>query len=62
MDSYLSALELLIHECWMASLDLKDAVKIHPDYQKYLRFCYNNKIYEYIAYPKDLSSCLLQSS
>ena len=44
----------------MASLDLKDAyysVKIHPDYQKYLRFCYNNKIYEYTAYPNGLSSC-----
>ena len=33
MDNYLSALELVTQECWMASLDLKDAyysVKIHP--------------------------------
>jgi hypothetical protein len=60
MDSIFSALELITQDCWMASLDLKDAyysVKIHPDYQKYLRFCYNNKIYQYTAYPNGLSSC-----
>ena len=60
MDNIFSALELVTQECWMASLDLKDAyysVKIHPAYQKYLRFYYNNKIYEYTAYPSGLSSC-----
>ena len=39
MDSIFSALELITQDCWMASLDLKDAycsVKIHPDYQKLL--------------------------
>ena len=59
MDSIFSALELVTQECWMASLDLKDAyysVKIHPAYQKYLRFYYNNKIYEYTAYRSGLSS------
>lgn len=60
MDSIFSALELITQDCWMASLDLKDAyysVKIHPDYQKYLRFCYNNKCYQYTSYPNGLSSC-----
>ena len=41
----------------MASLDLKDAyysVKIHPYSQKYLRFCYNNKLYQFTAYPNGL--------
>ena len=59
MDSIFSALELITQDCWMGSLDLKDAyysVKIHPDFQKYLRFCYNNKIYQYTAYPNGLSS------
>lgn len=60
MDSIFSALELITQDCWMVSLDLKGAycsVKIHPDYQKYLRFCYHNKIYQYTAYPNVLSSC-----
>ena len=63
MDSIFSALELVTQECWMASFDLKDAyhsVKIHADYQKYLRFCYNNKIYEYTAHPNGFAN--LQSS
>ena len=43
----------------MASLDLKDAycsVKLHPDFRKYLRFCYKNRMYQYTAYPNGLSS------
>ena len=60
MDNIFLALDLITQNCWMASFDLKDgyySVKIHPDYKKYLRFCYNNKIYQYTAYPSDLSSC-----
>ena len=31
MDNYLSALELVTQECWMASLDLKDAYYKYPN-------------------------------
>lgn len=60
MDNIFTALELITQGCWMASLDLKDAyysVRIHPESRKYLRFCYNNKVYQYTAYPNGLSSC-----
>lgn len=60
MDSIHTALDLVTQNCWMASLDLKDAyysVGIHPDFQKYLKFAYKSKLYKYTAYPNGLSSC-----
>ena len=47
-------------ECLMATLDLKDAyycVKIDHDYQKYLRFLYDDKLYQSTVYRNGLSSC-----
>ena len=43
----------------MASLDLKDAyysVRIHPDFQKYLKFAYQGLQYQYTVFPNGLSS------
>ena len=60
MDSIHTALELITQDCWMASIDLKDAyysVKVHDEFQKYLKFCYNNRLYKYIAYPNGLCLC-----
>ena len=60
MDTIHTALDLITQNCWMASLDLKDAyysVGIHPDCQKYLKFAYKSKLYKYTAYPNGLSSC-----
>ena len=44
----------------MASIDLKDAyysVKVDERIQKYLKFCYDGKLFQYRAYPNGLSSC-----
>ena len=41
MDSLQSVLNIIRPNCWMASVDLKDAfykVPIHPDHQKFLKF------------------------
>lgn len=60
MDGIFAALELIRPNSWMAFLDLKDAycsVKIHPASQRYLRFCYKSKLYQYAAYSNGLSSC-----
>ena len=60
MDSIHTALTLVTDGCWMASLDLKDAyysVKIHDDYQKFLKFSYKGKLFKYTVYPNGLSTC-----
>ena len=60
MENIHTILGLVTPGCWMASIDLKDAyysVKIHPQYQKYLKFTYANQLYMYTAYPNGLSSC-----
>lgn len=60
IDNIFTALELITQHCWMASLELKDAyyrVRIYPDSRKYIRFWYNNKIYQYTVYLNELSSC-----
>jgi hypothetical protein len=60
MDSIHIALTLVTDGCWMASLDLKDAyysVKIHDDYQKFLKFSYKGKLFKYTVYPNGLSTC-----
>ena len=60
MDSIHTALELITQDCWMASIDLKNAyysVKVHDEFQKYLKFCYNDRLYKYIACPNGLCLC-----
>ena len=59
MDSLHAATELMTPGCFMASIDLKDAyytVPIHPDFQKYLKFKFNGKLYQYTCLPNGLSS------
>lgn len=49
-----TALKLISKNCFMSTLDLKDAyflVKIHPDSRKYLRFIYNEEIFEFNVLP-----------
>ena len=44
----------------MAAIDKKDAyysVPIHPYNQKYLRFSYQGKLYQYTVFPNGLSVC-----
>ena len=60
METIHSILKLVTPGCWMASIDLKDAycsVKIHPSHQKYLKFKYNDVLYNYTVYANGLGSC-----
>ena len=53
MDTLKTALHLIHKNCFMANLDIRDAymVKISPPYQKYLKFQWRNKLYQYTALP-----------
>ena len=60
MDTIRTVLGLVTPNCWMASLDLKDtyySVRIHPYFQKYLKFMYNGRLFKYTVFPKGLSIC-----
>ena len=60
MDNIHTALKLITRDCWMASLDLKDAyysVPIHPDSQKFLKFSYKGTLLKFTVFPNGLSSC-----
>ena len=60
METIQHILTMITPKCWMASIDLKDAyysVKVHPSYQKYLKFSFQGSLYAYTAYPNGLASC-----
>ena len=60
MDSIHTILKLITKDCWMASIDLKDAyysVKIHPEHQRFLKFTYKGQLYKFTVFPNELSSC-----
>ena len=60
MDSIQSVTSMITQNCWMASVDLKDAyysVPIHTAYQKYLRFQFLGQLYQSTAFPNGLASC-----
>eukprot|EP00794_Sanderia_malayensis_P010193 gene10193-11240_t len=59
METIRSILNLVTPHCWMASIDLKDAyysVKIHESYQKYLKFKFEGRLFQYTTYANGLSS------
>lgn len=58
MDSLTTALNLVTKNCYMASLDLKDAyysVPICKEHRKFLRFEWKGIVYEYNALPNGLA-------
>ena len=58
MDTLATALALVSKNCFMASLDLKDAyysVPIHLEHRKLLRFEWKGCVYEYNALPNGLA-------
>ena len=60
MDTIHTILKLVTPNCWMVSLDLKDAyhsVKIHSDFQKYLKLANHGLLYKYTVFPNGLSAC-----
>jgi hypothetical protein len=59
MESLNSVLDLMTPGCFMASADIKDAyytVPVAQEHQKYLRFMWRDKLYQYVCLPNGLSS------
>ena len=60
MDTINTVVSLMEKNCFMASIDLKDAyytVRVDPSYQNYLKFQKNGQLYAYTCLPNGLSSC-----
>lgn len=58
METLVTALLLINKNCFMASIDLKDAyysVPINKEDRKFLRFNWNNKLFEYTCLPNGLA-------
>ena len=59
MDTLWSAVRLMTPNCFMASIDLKDAYYVVPiaeEHRKYLRFYWQGCLYQYTSMPNGLSS------
>lgn len=59
LEDLRTAIKLVNKNCFMATLDLKDAyflVKIHPESRKYLRFMWNKNVYEFNVLPFGLNT------
>ena len=59
MDTIEKAIKLVTKNCYMGSVDLKDAyfsVPIHPKYRKFFRFIWKGQLYEFTCYPQGWSS------
>lgn len=59
LEDLRTAIKLISPGCFMATLDLKDAyflVKIHPESRKYLRFIFDNNMYEFHVLPFGLNT------
>ena len=59
MDTLETAINMMKPGCFMASIDLKDAyysVPICIAHQKYLKFVFNTKLYQFTCMPNGLSS------
>ena len=60
MDNIKVVLASITPGCYMATLDLKHAyhaVKIHDDFQKYLKFEWDGELYQFTCYPNGLGPC-----
>ena len=60
MNSINIILNLIIKDCFMALIDLKDAyysVKISENFQRYLKFEFFNKLYKFVCFPNGLALC-----
>ena len=60
MDSIWTAISLMKPNCYMASIDLKDAyysVRVSPKHQKFLKFLWNGRVYKFTCLPNGLALC-----
>ena len=58
METFESAIKLVTQDCFMASIDIKDAyycVPIHEQYKKYLKFTWGEKLYQFACLPNGLA-------
>ena len=61
MDSINAILNLTIKDCFMASVDLKNAyysAKISEKFQQYLKVEFLDKLYKFVSFPSGLAPCL----
>lgn len=59
LEDLRTAIKLVTKDCFMTTLDLKDAyfsIKIHENSRKYLRFLFNNQLFEFNALPFGLNT------
>lgn len=59
LEDLRTALKLLSNNCFMSTIDLKDAyflISIHPNSKKYLRFQFNGNLYEFNVLPFGLNT------
>lgn len=59
MEGIANVRDLITKDCFLASIDLKKAyyaVQIHPSHRRYLRFNFNQVVYQYTCLPNGLSS------
>ena len=60
MDTLNTILNLMSDNCFMASVDLKDAyysIPVAKEHRKYLRFIFEGQLYQFTCLPNGLSSC-----
>ena len=60
MDTIKTITHFLVKDCYMASIDLKDAyycVAVHQSDRKFLRFTWLGKLYQFTCLPNGLSCC-----
>ena len=60
MDTLQSVISLMTPNCFMASVDLKDAyysVPVAVAHQKYLKFEWGGKLYQFTCFPNGLAFC-----
>jgi hypothetical protein len=61
METTRSVAAAILRGDWAVSLDLRDVylhVPVHPDYQHYLRFYFEGRVYQFKAIPFELASLL----
>ena len=60
MESFSTIVNMVKPDCFMASIDLKDAyysVPIATEHQKYLKFMWEGKLYKFVCFPNGLAFC-----
>ena len=58
METIQSVIQMMTKNCYMASVDLKDAyysIPVHSEDRKYLRFRWNDRLYQFTCLPNGLS-------